>query len=136
MPNILQTHPSTHRNKCKIYFIECTIKLQPEYQHLAKQFSPIIKLTHPKHQDTITAYPYLSRYIYRNQHHPPPHILYALITTISPIIETCNHLLIQTPARLDNNSLRTYGLTPKPTRKTHHNPAPIHKNFTNKSRPH
>ena len=97
MPNILQTHPPTHRNRCKIYFIECTIKLQPEYQHLAKQFSPIINITHPQHQDTITTYPYLSRYIYRNQHHPPPQILYALIITLSPLRETCNHLLIQTP---------------------------------------
>jgi hypothetical protein len=97
MPNILLKHPSTHKNRCKKYFIECTIKLQPEYQHLAKKFSPIINLTHPMHHDTIIDYPYLSRYIYKNQHHPPPRILYALITTISPVIETCNHILIQTP---------------------------------------
>ena len=96
MPNILQMHPPTHKNRNKIYFIECTIKLQPEYQHLAKQFSPIINLTHPKHQDTIIEYPHLSRYIYQNQHHPPPRMLYALITTISPVIRTCNHILIQT----------------------------------------
>ena len=71
MPNILQTHPPTHRNRCKNYFIECTIKLQPEYQHLAKQFSPIINITHPNHQDATNKYPYLSSYIHRNQHHPP-----------------------------------------------------------------
>jgi hypothetical protein len=63
----------------------------------SKKFSPIIKLTHPKYQDTIVDYPYLSRYIYKNQHHPPSRMLYALITTISPIIETCNHILIHTP---------------------------------------
>ena len=97
MPNILQTHPSTHRNKCKRYFIECTIKLQLEYQHLAKKISPIINLTHPKHQDLVMDYLYLSRYIHNKQHHPPPHILYALITTISLVIETCNHILIQIP---------------------------------------
>ena len=97
MPNILQTHPPTHRNRYKKYFIECTIKLQPEYQHLAKQFSPIINLTHPKHQDSVMDYPYLARYIHNKQHHPPPHILYALIITISPVIETCNHILIQIP---------------------------------------
>ena len=97
MPNILQTHPSTHKNRCKMYFIECTIKLLPEYQHLATQFSPILNLAHPKHQDTIIDYPHLSKYIYNNLHHPPPRILYALITTISPVIETCNHLLTQTP---------------------------------------
>ena len=53
--------------------------------------------THPEHLTTITKYPHLSNYIYQNQHHPPPRMLYALITTISPILETCNHLLIQTP---------------------------------------
>ena len=97
MPNILQKHPSTHRNRYKKYFIESTIKLQPEYQHLAKQFSPIINLTHPHHHNTITYYPHLSIYIYVNQHHPPPRMLYALITTISPVIETCNRMLTQTP---------------------------------------
>ena len=95
MPNLLQTHPSTHKNRCKMYFIPCTIKLQPKYQHLAKQYSPTINLTHPKHQDTITEYPHISRYIYQNQHHPPPHLLYALITTISPVIKTCDQILIQ-----------------------------------------
>jgi hypothetical protein len=97
MPNILQTHPATHRNRCKCYFIECTIKLQLEYQHLAKQFSPIINITHPHHQNASAKYPYLYSYIHRNQHHPPPRILYALITTISPLIDTCNHILIQPP---------------------------------------
>ena len=80
-----------------MYFIPCTIKLQPEYQHLAKQFSPSINITHPNHNDTTTNYPHLSKYIYQNLHHPPPRILYALITTLSPIIETCNILLSQTP---------------------------------------
>ena len=96
MPNVLQFYPPSHKNRCKRYFIECTIKLQPEYQHLPKQFFPIINITYPNHQDTTTVYPHLSRYIYQNQHHPPPRILYALITTISPVIKTCNHILIQT----------------------------------------
>ena len=97
MPNLLQNHPTTHKNRNKMYFIPCTIKLHPEYQHLATQFSLSIYLTHPNHQETITKYPHLSKYIHQNQHHPPPRILYALITTISPILETCNHILIQTP---------------------------------------
>ena len=97
VPNLLQTHPSTHKNMSKMYFLPCTIKRQPEYQHLAKYFSPSINVTHTKHQDTTTKYPHLSKYIYQNQHHPLPRILYALITTINPILETCNHLLIQIP---------------------------------------
>ena len=95
MPNILQTHPPSHRKRCKMCFLERTIKLLLEYQHLAKQISPNINITHPKHHDTIVDYPHLSRYIYKNQHHPPPRILYAFITTINPIIETFSHLLIQ-----------------------------------------
>ena len=35
MLNILETHPPPHRRRYKTCFIECTIKLQPEYQHLA-----------------------------------------------------------------------------------------------------
>ena len=97
MPNLLQTHPNTHKNRCKLYFIPSTIKLQPEYQHLAKQFAPSIKITHPNHQDATIKHPHLSNYIYQNQHHPPPRILYALITTISPSLETCNHIVAQTP---------------------------------------
>ena len=80
-----------------MYFIPCTIKLQPEYQHLSKQFSPIINLTHPKYLDTTTKYPHLSKYIYQNQHHPPPRILHALMTIINLIRETYNHLLVQIP---------------------------------------
>ncbi len=97
MPNLLQKHPNPHKNRCKIYFIPCTIKLQPEYQHIAKQFSPSINITHPNHNNTTTNYPHLSNYICQNIHHPPPRILYALITTLSPSIETCNILLAQTP---------------------------------------
>ena len=38
MPNILETHPSPHKQRYETYFITCTIKLQPKYQHLAKAF--------------------------------------------------------------------------------------------------
>ena len=43
MPNILHTHPATHKKRAKIYFIPNTIKLQHEYQHLASAFAPILK---------------------------------------------------------------------------------------------
>ena len=97
MPNILTKHPPSHKLRNKIYFISCTIKLQPEYQHLAKEFSPLLKTMHPSHLDSTITYPHLSRYIYLHQHHPPPRILYALITTLSPSLATCNHQLIQAP---------------------------------------
>ena len=94
MPDILSTHPPPHKSRNKTYFIPYTIKLQPEYQHLAKQFSPCLKTTHPNHITASIEYPHLSKYIQNNQQHPPQRILYALITTISPSLETCNHQLI------------------------------------------
>ena len=97
MPNILSKHPPSHKQRNKTYFIPCTIKLQPEYQHLVKEFSPLLNTTHPRHLDSTITYPHLSRYIHLHQHHPPPRILYALITTISPSMATCNHQLTQTP---------------------------------------
>ena len=45
MPNILHTHPAIHRKRAKIYFIPNTIKLQPEYQHVANTFAPILRNT-------------------------------------------------------------------------------------------
>ena len=98
MPNLLQKHPNTHKNRHKTYFLPSTIKLQPEYQHLATQFSPSINITHPKHHDATNKYPHLSQYIYQNQHHPPPRMLYALIITPCPTQETCNQLLTHTPS--------------------------------------
>jgi len=80
-----------------MYFIPCIIKLQPEYQHLAKQFASTINITHHQHNTSTTDYPHLSRYIHQNQHHPPPRLLFALIITISPKLKICNQLLIQTP---------------------------------------
>ena len=95
MPNILETHPSPHRRRYKIYFVECTIKLQPEYQHLAKTFSPVLKMDHPNHINATRNFPYLIRYLNLNRHHPEARILFALITTISPDINSCEHQLIQ-----------------------------------------
>ena len=113
MPNILTKHPPSHKQRNKIYFIPCTIKLQPKYQYLAKEFSPLLNTTHPRHLDSTITYPHLSRYIYLHQQHPPPRILYALITTISHSLATCNHQLIQTP-NLDWTTSRLLTMTTLP----------------------
>ena len=97
MPNLLKMHPPSHRNRNKIYFIPCTIKLHPEYQHLAKHFAACLKTTHPNHMATSREYPHLTKYIQENQQYPPQWILYALITTISPLLGTCEHQLIHIP---------------------------------------
>ena len=95
MPNILHTHPTTHKKRANIYFIPNTIKLQPEYQHIANTFSPILKNTHPLHPQAITTYPHLYQYLQTHRQSPLPHILYALIITIHPSIDTCNNILAQ-----------------------------------------
>ena len=97
MPNILEAHPPPHRRRYKTYFIECTIKLQPEYQHIAKTFSPVLKNDHLNHINASRNFPYLTRYLILNRHHPKARILFALITTISPNINSCEHQLILIP---------------------------------------
>ena len=97
MPNILGIHPPPHRRRYKTYFITCTIKLQPEYQHLAKIFSPILKIDHPSHINATRNFPYLIRYLIQKRQQPTPRSLFALITTISPDINSCEHQLINIP---------------------------------------
>ena len=95
MPDILRTHPITHKKRANTYFIPNTIKLQPEYQHLANTFAPILKHTHPLHLQAITTYPHLHHYTQTQNQSPPTHMLYALIITIHPAIDICNNMLAQ-----------------------------------------
>jgi hypothetical protein len=86
MPNLLQTHPPTHEKRNIIYFIPNTIKLRPEYQHLAKKFAPHLLPTHQYHPQCTNSHPHLHHYIHQVHTYPPtpPRILYALIYTIHP----------------------------------------------------
>lgn len=61
------------------------------------KFAPLININHPQHPDTIIDFPHLSNYIAQQQHHPPPWLLFAFVTTLSPTLATCDYLLIQTP---------------------------------------
>ena len=97
MPDILKTRLLPHRRRYKTYFITCTIKLQLEYQHLAKTFSPILKTDHPNHINATRNFPYLTRYLNQKRQHLTPRLLFALITTISPNINTYEHQLINIP---------------------------------------
>ena len=97
MPNILETQLPPHRRRYKTYFITCTIKLQPEYQHLAKKFSSLLKIDHPNHINATRNFPYLTRYLNQKRQHPTSRLLFALITTISPNINSCEHQLINIP---------------------------------------
>ena len=97
MLDILETHPSLHKRRYKTYFITCIIKLQLEYQHFAKTFSPILKTDHPNHITATRNFPYLTRYLNQKRQHPTPRLLFALITTISPDINTCEYQLINIP---------------------------------------
>ena len=95
MPDILRTHPAAHKKRAKTYFIPNTIKLQPEYQHIASTFAPILRHNHPLYNQTTITYPHLHQYIQTQNHSPPTHVLYALIITINPSIATCNNILAQ-----------------------------------------
>ena len=95
MPNILETHPPPHRHRYKIYFIACTIKLQPKYQHLAKIFSSLLKIDHSNYINATKNFSYLTRYLNLNRHQLVARILFALITIISLDIKSCEHQLIQ-----------------------------------------
>ena len=106
MPNILRIHPATHKKRAKIYFIPNTIKLQPEYQHIASTFAPILKTNHPLHHETNTEYPHLHQYIQTQNHYPSIHILYALIMTINSSINICNNILAQ-PHNYDFDNIWT-----------------------------
>ena len=97
MPNILEIHPPPHRRRCKTYFITCTIKLQLEYQYLAKTFSQILKIDHPSHINATRNFPNLIRYLNQKRQHLAPRLLFALIITISPDINSCKHQLINIP---------------------------------------
>ena len=90
------THtPYYTQKESQLYFIPNTIKLQPEYQHIAHTFAPILKSTHSLHTQAITTYPHLHQYIITQRHSPTTHILYALVITIHPSINTCNNILAQ-----------------------------------------
>ena len=93
MPNILHTHPTAHIKTTNIYFIPNTIKLQSEYKHIANTFVPILKTTHPLHPQIRTTYLHLHQYIRTQRQSPLIHILYALVITIHPSIDTCNNIL-------------------------------------------
>ena len=97
MPNILKIHPPSHKKRCKTYFIPCTIKLQPEYQHIAKTFFSILKINHLSHINAIRNFPRLAQHLDQIKEHPNPKVLFALITTINPDINACEHQLNRNP---------------------------------------
>ena len=93
MPSIQKEHPPSHRRRSKTYFMPCTIKLHPIYQHITQTFSPLLKANHPSHNNASRIFPNLSSYINQKRQYPTPNILFALITTLSPNINTCKHLI-------------------------------------------
>ena len=119
MPNILETHPPPHRQRYKTYFITCTIKLQPQYQHLAKTFSPILKIDHPSHINATRNFPHLTKYLNQRRQHPIPRLLFALLTSISPYINSCKHQSLNIPNQAWTSILLEKMATKKPTQNTY-----------------
>ena len=133
MPNLLHTHPATHKKRANTYFILSTIKLQPDYQHIATIFASILKNTHPLYPQAITTYPHLHHYIQTQRQSPSTHILYALIITIHSSIDVCNNILAQPQNYHFNNIwtntliIRLANLTnPPPPRKAYIDASPLH----------
>ena len=93
MPDILRSHPADHKKRAKTYFISNTIKLHPEYQHIAKLFAHILKIDHPMYHQTTTLLPSVHQYIQTQYNSPLPHILYALVITLNPSMNKCNDIL-------------------------------------------
>jgi hypothetical protein len=93
MPNILKRHPTLHKKNAKLYFIPNTIKLHPEYKHIAQAFAPLLKNTHPLHELHNNMHPYISQYIQQLIEYPSSHILYAIVITIHPSIDYCDIIL-------------------------------------------
>ena len=100
MPCLLKRHPLPHRKNAKMYFIPNTIKLHPEYQHLAQSFAPLLQNTHNAHKTYTNIFPHIAQFIQlqlQNTHHPS-HLLYAIIITLHPSLKECNRILsIQNP---------------------------------------
>lgn len=99
MLDLLTTHPTVHKRRQKTYFIASTIKFQPEYHHLAYTFEPLFQNSHQLHAQIIRSLPHLYHYTQLLTNHTPPsaQIIYALVVTISPSIDTCDTYLQQPP---------------------------------------
>jgi hypothetical protein len=95
LKNILRHHPPNHKCRNTTYFLLHTIKLKLEYKHLAQTFSPHLNTTHPLHPPKTISHPNLTQFIHSHRTHPIPRILYTLIVTIHPSLQTCENTLGQ-----------------------------------------
>ena len=102
-PNPRPCHPlianlPPNYNTCSsCYFLPKTIKLKPEYQHIAQIFAPNLLTTHPTHTQKTLSHPHLYHFIQTHNSHPSPQILYILILAMSPSPDICNSKLQSFP---------------------------------------
>jgi exonuclease III len=81
--------PPYYNTRSSSYFLPQTIKLKPEYQHIAQNFAPHLLNTHPLHPQKTLLHPHLHYFIQTHNSHPSPRIIYTLILTMSPSLDTC-----------------------------------------------
>jgi hypothetical protein len=123
---ILRHHPPNHKRRNSTYFLPNTIKLKPEYQHLAQTFIPHFFTTHPLHLQKTTSHPNLIQFINSHCIHPTPRILYTLIITIHPSPQTCGNTLRHSPHQLwAQVLLNNMSRLPIPPERSIHTPHPI-----------
>jgi hypothetical protein len=79
------------------YFIPKTIKFKLEYQHLAPNFAPHLLPTHLLHPQKTLFYHNLNHFQQIYNSHPSPRLLYTLIITMRPSLDTCELTLHHLP---------------------------------------
>jgi hypothetical protein len=88
-PHLIINLPPDYNTRSSSYFLPKTIKLKPEYQHIAQNFAPHFLNTHPIHPQKTLSHPYLHHFIQTHNSHPSPRIFYTLILAMSLSPDRC-----------------------------------------------
>jgi hypothetical protein len=89
-PHLIMNLPPDYNTRSSSYFLPQTIKLKPEYQHIAQNFAPHFLNIHPLHPQKSLVHPHLHYFIQTYNSHPSPRILCTLILAMSPSPNTCD----------------------------------------------
>jgi hypothetical protein len=96
-PHLIINLPPDYNTRSSSYFLPKTIKLKPEYQHIAQNFAPHLLNTHPIYPQKTLSHPHLYHFIQTNNSHPSPRILYTIILAMSASPDTCESKLQYLP---------------------------------------
>jgi hypothetical protein len=97
LPHLLRTHPWSHHQRQKTYFISRTLKLHPEYEYLSSKFIPHLTTKHPLHELHTLLHPHLNQFLQLHPRHSLSKLLYTITITLHPKPNDCNRILIHNP---------------------------------------